>query len=165
MIRILIFSRFNRTKLECWVGSRFNEKPSIEVALRFGISVIAPIVLITMSLQQNKCNHRLCSTESKCHNALVAKTFQWQSVELFSLSVFASKRLYHIFSVSFSHKMKAFFFLERHNYFRKCVTPAPEQTMVGPQSSFTVKSLMKSGLRSRLIVSGSDFSADQGSVN
>ena len=85
-------------------------------------------------------------------------------MELFNLSVFASERLNHIFSISFSHKIKAFF-LERHNYFRKCVTPAPEQTMVGPQSSFTVKSLMKSGLRSRLIVQGSDFLADQGSVN
>ena len=152
MIRILIFSR-----LECWVGSRFNEKPSIEVALRFGISVIAPIVLITMSPQQNKCNHRLCSTEQmpQC----ILNDNQWNFSTCFCIYI-KGCITYFLFH---SHTKWKHFFLERHNFFRKCVTP--EQTMVGPQSSFTVKSLMKSGLRSRLIVQGSNFSADQGSVN
>ena len=143
---------------------------SIGVAFRSGISVIAAITLITASPQQNKCNCHVCPSVqwNKCYNASFAKAPQWPHctavIETFQLvRICISKALKGaMVSVKNVIEHKIGSKVKVKIIWQKSLTPASGQTMVGFQSSFTRKSLMKSGLRSRLIVPESDFSSDQG---
>ena len=161
-----VFLKFNSTGMPSCLSVQWEPISSIGVAFRSSISVIAAITLITVSLQQNKCNCHVCPSvqRNKCYNAIFAKAPHWPHCHHWNFSTCqnlhfkgSEKVRWLMISVKKYDWTQNWFQSESDFFGQKSLTPAPGQTMVGFQSSFTGKSLMKSGLKSRLIVPESDF--------
>ena len=99
-----VFLKFNSTGMPSCLSVQWEPISSIGVAFRSSISVIAAITLITVSLQENKCNCHVCPSvqRNKCYNAtkqmLQCKfckgpsSTTLPSLKLFNLSEFAFQR-------------------------------------------------------------------------
>ena len=74
-----VFLKFNSTGMPSCLSVQWEPISSIGVAFRSSISVIAAITLITVSLQENKCNCHVCPSvqRNKCYNAIFAKAPHW----------------------------------------------------------------------------------------
>ena len=166
--------------MECQAVCRFNGNPSHQLGLLSDLAsvslqqshwsqclfnktnAIAMSVRSTQQMLQCKCVRPFDKTNARkqvLHRPLIDHTAVIETFQLVRICISKALRSCdgwwypskNMIEHKIGSKVKVIFFGQ------KSLTPAPGQTMVGFQSSFTRKSLMKSGLKSRLIVPESDF--------